>query len=628
LRASSSMLWMLIGLFCLEATNLQGQLPRENGEIEEVEADSLREERLETKDPFIFDPGKTIRVFYPTARKPEKTIVDTIFGPEYLQYDPARRNVDIGNLTGGYVGSPVLQTYYNMPANTGFEIGHRAYQAYKIDLDTLPFYESEVAYTDVFYAQGASQVETQTEANFGTRFGNQYISINYRRINNTGQLNSQRALHTALALGYHYAGKKSQLTIAYGSNVVQDQYNNGITTDSLFGADLASIGSNIPVFTTTAENRHQMRSYSAHFNYQPGSISFIDSWRIHTRLNNSYVKVFDNQPNPDAYGPLFIDQRGLRQFIRWSKLTNKFEFSKESSEILDYSAGLQINYVSLDQEPRTDQFFEWYAYSHLQLQFTDQLLLKANARFGAQNNQPEYQIKGEVTAGNDDFSLKGIYNSSSTVPDLVERRLYLRNDILFSAPTSNIFHNQIGGQLNIEPLNIEAEVFYHNIDNFRYWVRNQIAPNVTNLNLLQLKINHQWQWKSLVNENSIAYQLMDQSQLPLPEWQGRHSLFLNTKIFKQRMHVRTGLELRHYLNYTAPQYQPFYGSFFTVADAPFDSTPFLLDYFLAFDVQSFHVLLRLENMNSFITPTRFYTHYRHPSNPFSFRLALRWSLNG
>ncbi len=597
-------------------------------EDSEAALDTAATDTIQHENPFIFDPGKTIRVFYPTSRKPDKTIVDTIFGPEYLQYDPARRNVDIGNLTGGYVGSPVLPTYYEMPVNTGFEVGHRAYQAYKIDLDTLPFYESEVAYTDVFYAQGASQVETQTEANFGTRFGNQYVSINYRRINNTGQLNSQRALHTALAMGYHYAGKNSQLTLGYSSNVIQDQYNNGITTDSLFGADLASIGSNIPVFTTTAENRHQKRSYSAHFNYQPTSISFIDSWIIHSKLDNSYLKVFDTDPNPEAYGPLFIDERGLRQFIRWSKWSNKFEFSKESSEVLDYSAGLEINYLSLDQEPIQDQFIEWYAFSRLNLQLSSQLTLHADAHFGAQDNQPEYKLNGEITAGNDNFSLKGIYSSSSFVPDLVERRLYLRGDVLYSASGSNIFHNKIGGQLHISPLNIEAEAFYHNIDNFRYWVRNQLTPNITNLNLLQLKVKHRWQWKSLVNENSIAYQLMDQSQLPLPEWQGRHSLFLNTKIFKNRMHIRTGLELRHYLNFTAPQYQPFYGSFFTVADAPFDSTPFLLDYFFAFDVQSFHVLLRLENLNTFIDPTRFYTHYRQPSNPFSFRLALRWSLNG
>lgn len=619
-------LWLL---WCLSALHLQAQVPdRPDVPENEPSVDSLDERGPEPKDPFRFDPGNQIRVFYPGMDRPDYTFCDTVFGPEFLQYDPARRNVDIGHLHGGYVGSAIFPTYFDYQREMGFEVGHRAYDLYKLNLDTLPYYESDVAYSDVMYAQGASQVETQTEANFGTQFKNQYISVNYRRINNTGPFNNQRAVHTALSMGYLYQTEKSTLNVKFGSNVIQDRFNNGIQTDSLFGAGLAAIGSNIPVISEESQGRHQQRRYMATYDRAVSNWGFMDRWQAEAELENSYVKIFDEAPDSAFYSPFYIDDRGLRQFVRWSKWKGQFQFSKQSSGLLTYTAGIRAHRVKLEQEPVETNFWEWRAYGRLQLELSQKLRLLANTELGAQDNRPEYLIKGRLKAGGEALSLSALYSSSSLVPDLVEQQMYLRNELLYQGSISNVFHNQLGGDITSEKLGISAELFFHNIENFRFWQQGDLAPNRTNLSLLQFKVKQNWRWKSIVNENVFAYQITDSDKLPVPEWQGRHNLFVDTRILGRTLHIRTGLELRYYLNYTAPQFQAFYGRFFVVNDAPFDSFPFLLDYFFAFDVQSFHVLLRLENLDSFINPTRFYTLYRHPSNSFGFRLSLRWRIPG
>jgi len=617
-------LW--IGLICLIAGATLAQVPEEP--INEPAMDSLSKGKNETEDIYRFDPGKTVRVFYPGMDRPDNTFKDTVFGPEFLQYDPARRNVDIGHLHGGYVGSAILPTYYNYERGMGFEVGHRAYDLYKLDLDTLPYYDSKVAYSDVMYAQGASQAETQTQANFGTQFTNQYISINYRRINNTGDLNNQRSVHTALSMGYLYETENHLLNVKFGSNVIQDKFNNGIQTDSLFGENLAGVGSNIPVISEESQARHQQRKFIARYDRKISNLTFIDRWSARGELENSYIKIFDESPDSAFYTPFYTDERGLRQFIGWSKWKAQFQFSKQSSTVLRYTAGIRTHRITVEQEPVEFSFWEWQGYGRIKLLLSEKLKLDARAEFGVQDNQPEFLLATKLKAGGELLSLTGIYEASSLVPDLVERQLYLQNDELFSVSTTNVLHNKIGGNISSEKAGISAELFFHNIENFRYWKLGDLIPNRDNLSLLQGKIKQKWKWKALRNENVFAFQFTDQDQLPLPTWQGRHTLYLDTKILGRTMHIRTGLEGRYYLNYTAPQYQPFYGSFFVIKEDLFDSFPYLVDYFLAFDVQSFHFLLRLENLNSFIDETRFYGIARQPSKPFSFRVSIRWRIPG
>jgi len=95
------LLWWAL-LACGLETEARGQeLESAEPTASETPADSLPQNTAAEEDPFRFDPGNEIRVFYPGMDRADRIFSDTVFGPEFLQYDPARRNVDIGHLHVG-----------------------------------------------------------------------------------------------------------------------------------------------------------------------------------------------------------------------------------------------------------------------------------------------------------------------------------------------------------------------------------------------------------------------------------------------------------------------------------------------------------------------------------------------
>jgi hypothetical protein len=340
------------------------------------------------------------------------------------------------------------------------------------------------------------------------------------------------------------------------------------------------------------------------------------------------VKIFDTAPEAEYYGDYYIDNVGLRQYIRWKKWQNKISLSKNFKEGSSYGAGLQYNYVNLYQEPERSRFSEIYGFGFFNWDITNALGLKANGKLGLQNDIFEWQLKGALKWTTKHFDLSAKYESSSTVPDLIERKMLLRRTVLYDEGIQPILHNVIGGSIELPVLRLKAEAAIHNITNFRYWRQADIAPLITSLNFLQFRLDQHLKLGFFHLDNIIAWQLVDSDKLPVPEWQGRHQLYIDTEVFNQNMHLKTGFEGRYYLAYTPPYYQPFYGTFFVGEETPFESSPFLLDFFLGFRVQTFYFFGRVENIQTAIGAGRFYSHYNQPYSNFGFRLGARWRLNG
>lgn len=602
----------LVLLFCLAIPlqDLQSQIHDLTEEIVRGVNDTVRE----------------VRIFYPVADKKERSLADTTFSMYHMQYDPAREGDRVGFLNASYLGSQVFRTYYMPEASPGFEVGHDIYDLYKFNIDSAAFYDARVAYTDLFYAQ-SNQAKTQTEADFGTSFGDQYISLGYRRVNNTGDFQNQESIHTSLYLGYHLKKDWHDLTLLFGSNVIQDKYNGGITTDSLFSQELAGALINIPTLLTSAEARHQNRQYLAQWKLRFENIPLFNELKLYTKWSNSYVKVFDTNPQENYYEDYYIDEQGLRQFIQWKNWQNKVVLSNNLKGNNSYGAGIQYNRIQLYQEPETSSFSELFALGFLDLQIGEFIKLNADAQAGLQNDKLEWELQGQIQLETGIFDISGRYQSSSTLPDLVERKMILRHDLIYDQGLDPLITNTIGGTIKIPALDLKLSTDYHNLINYRYWMQGNIAPSFTDLNILQMKLSHHLNIGIFHLDNLLSWQILDRDRIPLPEWQGRHQLYIETQLFRSNMHIRTGLEGRYYLNYTPPYYQPFYGEFFVGEETPFGTMPYLLDYFLGFRVQTFHFLLRVEHLPMTIQNDRFYSHYKQPYSNFGFRFGVRWRLN-
>lgn len=574
------------------------------------------------------DTVATVKTFYPVDHKKSRILTDTAYSIYHLQYDPARRGNRVGNLNASYLGSEVFQTYYAPRFSLGFDVGHHIYDYYKVNVDTAALYKSRRAFSDLLYAQGSSQNQGQTEAKFGTHFGEQYLSVGYKRVNNTGNYQNQESIHTSLYVGYHLNEKQFDLSLIFGSNVIQDKYNGGIVTDTLYGEGLSSALLNIPILLNAAQARHQNKQYLGQWDYKFDWFPLFDQFSLYSKWSDSYVKVFDTQPNPEFYGEYYIDDVGLRQFIRWKKWENKVSLSNSFSDASSYEVGLQYNYVNLYQEPVRNKFSEIYGFGNFTWSIAKSLEIEGDAKFGLQNDIFEWEFGGDLQWTSDQVELSGTYRTSSTLPDLIEQKMFLRQERLYDAGLQPILRNTLGGSLHIPLLKLSAATHYHNITNYRFWSQGDLEPSITSFNLLQMSLNYHLQLGVFHLDNILEWQIVDRDKLPVPEWQGRHQLYLDSEIFSRNMHLKAGFEGRYYLNYTPAFYQPFYGQFFVGNETRFESVPYLLDFFAGFRVQTFYLFLRLENIPTLFGVDRFYSHYQQPYSDFGFRIGIRWRLNG
>jgi len=565
---------------------------------------------------------------YPFLFKSSDTLVDSIIEKDPFQYDPSRRNTWIGNLTPGYMGGEILNTLFDGHSEVGFEIGHHAYDAYKFRLDTVPFYKRRIPYTHLLYAQGNTQTRTQTEADFGASFDDQLIAIGYRRIYNQGIFQNQNALHTALYLGYLVRKEKWNLGVLFGSNVIQDRYNGGITTDTLFGSGLSALPANIPIRTNTLEGRHQDRQYLLNFEYKLSFLPYFKKLRYQSYVKDGYIKVFDTQPDTLIYSEDFYREIGLRQFINRFDWQNKISLVSEASSPLKLEAGIQFNRVSLTQEPVANTFGQFYVFGNLLWDLSTNLTIQGETYYGFQQNQAEYSIDGKLNWKTRLFHLSARYRNSSTVPDLIERRMILLNEEIYNTDFTRIIHNQIGGSIDFPYLGIQLHADLQTVFNYRFWTFGSIQPSLADFSILQIRAEHKLSYGILKMKNRIAYQSRDKELLPLPDWQGMHQLYVNSYLLKKTLEVSIGGELRYYLNYDPALFQPFLGTFIIPEESNFEGHPYILDLISKVRIDNFHFLFRLENLQTIWEDAQFYSHYRTPFPGLSFRLGVQWNLKG
>jgi len=328
----------------------------------------------------------TFKIFYasPLAFYREQVFSDSLLTSYTHQLDPTRRRrLDYQHL--GILGSAAQPFVFQLNFRQGFDLGLHQFDVYRLDIDQMPYYRIERAFTYVEYDRGGDQADSRIQVKFSRNFARGVnLGIDYERLTQLAsriQFPNQRTQATAFGLGISLQNENGRyqayLTFVNNKNIQEE--NGGMLREPTLGGSFAAPAEAL-VQTETAftEYRNSAWQFTHYFNLRkpevpveapaprrsplpplPDStdVRFDSLVQVRDSIlalisrpapapapptgffqlqefflghsltfdQNSY-KFFETSPlsNLDYYEPFLTDIRGLRYFVQHRELRNRF----------------------------------------------------------------------------------------------------------------------------------------------------------------------------------------------------------------------------------------------------------------------------------------------------------------
>jgi hypothetical protein len=584
-----------------------------------------------------------VQYFFPDNVDLLYSFKDTLLNNYFEQYDPTRQQViDYAQL--GNLGTPTIAQFYQPRWHKDLDIGFHQFDLYKIDHEDLRFYKTDKPFSDLYFTQGPGQQNTFFKAKFTRDFSEGInFSIDYKRMNNDGQFKSQAAINTNLAFGFWYRGKNDKYDgfLTYTSNTHDIEDNGGIPIDDLTQANQERVF-NIPVFLRSANTYHVSRSVA--YNQQYNLAGAPDSAQVQTQRNfklhhsitykNNRYKFSDTDPPADSiyYKHLLLDDRGLRYYFEDRSIENSFAISTSKSgsdtqrDFLKVGIEHQLHF--LEQEPLDSSINHVILRGQWNFAPSDRMNVKTHLMYNLLANIGDYRIGGDLYL---DFKKVGNFEASLVnqlySPTLLQQRMIISEQTLWQNNFDKTLETNLSATYRIPKLRFSVTGQYHLINKLVYFDTLALPRQSGDLiNVLQLAIQQNFKLRNFHLNNTVAVQASSSDVLRLPELFSKHNLYYEGKIFKDRMLLRLGLDLRMVNAYKAYYYQPLIGQFHLQEQQTIPFYP-ALDAYTSFKVQHFRFFVRAENLTRFLDESTLYYQVAGYAQPYFFiKFGLSWQL--
>lgn len=634
--------WVLLSL-CLFPLLCFAQIPTQGstdslGNEEDIFELFPVEDTIDAKYFFIDNPGE------------EFAFQDTLLD-HFQQYDPIRReDYDVAHL--GFLGSAHQPILFQPTERQGFDIGLHQFDRYLLFTDDLPYYRSSKPFTNLFFSQGPNQNASNFEAQFTRTFTDGInFALEYRRTNNEGQYQSQRALNTSLVAGlwYHHPKGKYDSFFSYTYNEIRNRDNGGIRTDELTLANIQQEFT-VPIFLdNVAQTRMEQREFSIlqYYNFVAQQDSSGRETRRGFLASHHFLfipgeyKFADDNPASDSiyYGDLQVDNRGLRMALRYSSLENTIKLLTRKGEDGDseqevkrqrdlLEVGLTHRATFLRQEPESvSTINNLFLTGRWHFAPGEYLNFRSFAQLGLWDNAGDYRLEGKL-----DFDFQSVGElslaaiSQAYTPSLLQRKIYVSKQLVWDENFDKIFETSLMVNYSLPAINISLSGQYHLLGNWVYYDVNGFPQQEGDIvNVVQFIAEHRLKFWRFQLDNQIILQEVSGEALRLPRLYTKHSLFFNSKIFRGILDFQLGVDLRLNDSYLANTYQPLTGQFIQQDDLEVPFYP-VGDAFANFKVKRLRVFVKYENITSNFTNNFFYQTAFYPNSYQYFRMGVSWQL--
>ncbi len=617
-------------VLALSITCLHAQFTGRNPTAEGGGFDTLRKKNVNVPDTTIYNYS------YFDDLDQSEPYVDTLLN-NFHRYDPTRKG-DYDYLHMGNKGSASTSILYQTNTKSGLDIGIDQYRPYDIKIENFKLFDLNRPLNDLAFTPSQGQDNFIVNAKFARGFSDGIsLHIDYQRINQTGFYDNQATKLTSIgsALQYLSENKKYRLITSYFSNNVDEEFNGGILTDTLFGLEFYEQLTSIPVVNTqNAESRRENRNFSIH---QYLDLARSGEWDLEAQhrfslLKDSY-RFSDSDIDTDAatdsllYGDFLIEERGIRSYWKTDQIQNYIGIKLGRGDLIRVSSGLEHSYISNSYESVDNNENSLFFNAGLKTQFAEYIDIKSKLRLGLLDYAGDFDLSGALAFSTNIFQISGTFEAYRRTPSITNRYFEVNGLALWDKPElDKPFGTKISASLSIPTSKTRVQLNQSVETNLIYFTGAQAEPLQTKsgISTTSFLINQKlglWKFKYDI---SFLYQIFTEDLFGLPPLSFKHKLYFEDRIFNNNMLIQLGIDHRHIQFDQGLSYSPVNARFYTTG-SDFDQYN-LYDIFLNFKISEFRVFLVQENMlglfnNSFNAMLPNYTDYGS-----RFRLGVRWFL--
>jgi hypothetical protein len=590
----------------------------------------------------LFSPRTTLQLYENDVlegRYLQQRIDTSIYNMhnERFWYHDTAYHQHLGNV--GTAAKPIL---FRMPNRIGARLGKNVFDRYAYRPDRINYYDTRSPYSHLFYIQGqrGEQIFEATHArnisarwNVGVAYqivsGNRQIGLsNLRR---DGYLSSQAV---KLFTHYHSENEKYHL-FANFTHLNHEQIEfGGIQPEPENRFLFRNAATNL----TQASTREFRNNYHLLHIYKLAgeNLKLFHSLDWGTQRNvfqdNAIPRLADENRTPVFYPQVFnvndsTDDRTIyREMENVAGVTgnNKLSFYKAYAKFRNS----KLDYRALSTAPQdsvafyresTESLNQLFVGGELRLTY-GKALLSVDGEFQMTN---DYRVSGTARLG----PLQGRVARVLRTPSLIEQRIvsnhfeWLNN---FNNSVTDRIEATLAGKLG-ERQYVRLTGHYNHIKRHIYFDE-LAAPRqyANNQQVFGAELQHRIRFGKINFENFVAYtNTSDAPVIRIPEWLFDSKLYFEGALFRRALVGQFGVQVYTPTAYYADAYMPVTQQFHLQNEFRIESYP-LADVFVAADIKSVNVFLKMSNIASNITaPGYFMTPY-YPGMQTSFIFGIKW----
>ncbi len=537
----------------------------------------------------------------------------------------------------GNIGSPYTPLVYAPTMRAGFDFGLHQYDLYLDGHDKLQFFHAPAGFSDAFYSQAGTQLQSTLFTRVARSFGSQWdATFRYDNMSQKGVYAWQavRHIHTSLALRFHSKDNRYQFFLSGVDNTAKAQHNGGIKSKDALDVRFGGLQREaIPVNSYSAiDTQHVQSIQAAQFFKITKGFELSHTAEYHYERHVFYDAFSDslNYKFSDIYA---TDKKRNAIFTSIKSLQNTFLLQSPTDSVkrLSWAAGARYGFFNVYQEPNTMVYQNLFAIGKLQIQPFNALKIKAEGQFGlAGRNAGDFNVNGNANLNLGKIGkIEGNVLLQRYTPTLLQERMMVnyrpvwQND--FQA--TNEFSFAAHYTLPLSFLQLKGGFENHTLTNFVYFDENA-RPAQTNdaLNIAQIKADVNFRIKGFHLDNQLILQnINNQNVLHLPAYYTMHRLYWQGLLVKKRLNLNTGFDVRLMDSYYAQAYNPLWGQFYLQNTEKLSFYP-AIDYHANFIIDKFDGFIKLENIYNAFLPQRdvYYAAPNQPMRDFHFRFGILW----